>query len=123
MLAVSVLLAAALTLVAQDQRPSEAEMFGTPAQPEAQAAPAAPAPGPSAEVPEDPLRIGGQFYLRTQTLALEEQAPRDWAFTAPSLLDVYGDARPNPRVRGYVLGRMFYDPTRPVRGAADPTAA
>lgn len=62
---------------------------------------------------EDPLAIGGLLYLRAQTAALEDQSPDEWAFNAPSLLDVYLDARPNPRVRGFVLGRMFYDPTLP----------
>jgi hypothetical protein len=61
--------------------------------------------------PDNPLTIGGQFYLRAQASALEEQNPQDWAFASPSLLDVYFDARPNNRVRGFVLGRMQFDPT------------
>jgi hypothetical protein len=66
----------------------------------------------SADVaPDNPLTVGGQFYLRAQTSALEDQAARDWLFVSPSLLDVYLDARPNNRVRGFVLGRMQFDPT------------
>jgi hypothetical protein len=63
--------------------------------------------------PDDPLKIGGQIYLRAQTTASRGQNIGDWAFSSPSLLDVYLDARPNDRVRGFVQGRMLYDPTLP----------
>jgi hypothetical protein len=61
--------------------------------------------------PENPLQVGGQLYLRMQTTASGGQAPDQWSLSAPSLLDLYLDARPNPRVRGFVLGRMSYDST------------
>jgi hypothetical protein len=61
--------------------------------------------------PADPLTIGGQLYLRLQSTAVEGQAPGNWSLGAPSLLDVYLDARPNDRVRAFVLGRMAYDST------------
>ena len=63
--------------------------------------------------PENPLQIGGQLYLRAQTTASAHQNPGDWSLSAPSLLDLYLDARPNPRVRAFILGRMAYDPTLP----------
>jgi len=66
--------------------------------------------------PEDPLKLGGQIYLRAQTTASEHQVPGNWSFNAPSLLDVYLDARPNDRVRGFVLSRISYDPTLPQSG-------
>jgi hypothetical protein len=70
------------------------------------------------QAPENPLQIGGQIYLRAQSSAFQGGHPLfgspQWALSAPSLLDVYLDARPNPRVRAFVLGRMSYDPTRPV---------
>ncbi|MEO7034446.1 MAG: hypothetical protein ABI548_11135 [Polyangiaceae bacterium] len=69
--------------------------------------------------PDDPLNIGGQLYLRAQTTGARGQAPGNWSFSSPSLLDVYLDARPNDRVRGFALGRMLYDPTLPV-SASDP---
>jgi hypothetical protein len=72
------------------------------------------------QAPENPLQIGGQIYLRTQSTAYQGPHPLfgqpPWALSAPSLLDVYLDARPNPRVRAFVLGRMSYDPTRPLNG-------
>jgi hypothetical protein len=61
--------------------------------------------------PENPLQIGGQLYLRAQSTASGHQYPAAWSLAAPSLLDVYLDARPNPRVRAFILGRMGYDPT------------
>jgi hypothetical protein len=73
--------------------------------------------------PENPLQIGGQLYLRAQTTASAHQSPADWSLSAPSLLDLYLDARPNPRVRAFILGRMAYDPTLAPNGAATNTAA
>jgi len=81
------------------------------------AAPAATAPGGGTErdeavlgtgdskfladyvAPENPLQIGGQLYLRAQSTAYAHRYPGAWTIGAPSLLDVYLDARPNPRVR------------------------
>jgi hypothetical protein len=68
----------------------------------------------SAEVaPEDPLKIGGQIYLRAQTSALQSQSAGNWTLSSPSLLDAYLDVRPNDRVRGFVLARTIFDPTLP----------
>jgi hypothetical protein len=61
------------------------------------------------QAPDNPLAIGGQLYLRAQSSA--QQGHDAWTLTAPSLLDLYLDARPNPRVRAYILGRMSFDPT------------
>jgi hypothetical protein len=78
----------------------------------------------SAEVaPADPLKIGGQFYWRVMSSGGQGQAPQHWSLSAPALLDVYMDARPNDRVRAFALGRMMYDPTLPPNGAATSTAA
>jgi hypothetical protein len=151
-------------LAAQD-RPSEADMFGAPAEPPSAArpapAPAAPsgdkAAGPAnqpassadaaaqpvtpasprssqpsaapdardesvlgggisppmfSEEPavSDPLTIGGQLYLRAVSNASQHTDVQNYRLSTPTLLDVFFDARPNDRVRGFVLGRMTYDP-------------
>jgi hypothetical protein len=74
--------------------------------------------------PDNPLQIGGQVYLRAQTTAFQGSQPLfgspQWALSAPALLDVYLDARPNPRVRAFVLGRMSFDPTRPLNANTTP---
>jgi hypothetical protein len=71
--------------------------------------------------PENPLSIGGQIYLRMQTSIAQGAhplfSPYQASLSAPGLLDVYLDARPNPRVRAFALGRMSFDPTRPLNSA------
>jgi hypothetical protein len=71
--------------------------------------------------PEDPLKFGGQLYWRTMSTGRQGQYPQDWSLSAPVLLDVYMDARPNERVRAFALGRMSYDPTLPPAGASAAT--
>ncbi|GEJ55758.1 hypothetical protein [Anaeromyxobacter diazotrophicus] len=121
------LLSLAAPAAAQD-RPSEADLFGAPPKPPEEAKPAEPtpaapapraAPGEPAEErvagvlgrTENPLQLGGQLYLRSFLFAREGDPPSRWLFTAPALTDVYLDARPNDRVRAFVLGRMQFDPT------------
>lgn len=73
----------------------------------------------SSEVaPADPLKIGGQIYWRVMSSGKQGQAPQNWTLSAPALVDVFMDARPNDRVRGFVLGRMFYDPTLPATASS-----
>jgi hypothetical protein len=127
-----------------ESKPAETKPEETPAPPPTPAEPAGPASAPAASgdsrdqdvlgerdaatrfsqdvAPEDPLKIGGMFYLRAQSSALQDQSAKDWTLSTPSLLDVYLDARPNDRVRGFVLGRMLFDPTLADEGtAASPT--
>lgn len=68
--------------------------------------------------PEDPLKIGGQLYLRALAQATAGQQPGDARLSAPALVDGYFDARPNDRVRGFVLGRLLFDPTLPTTAAS-----
>jgi hypothetical protein len=93
---------------AGEPRPEEAELFGS------QGSPNAVPPPPEGIVSkerDDPLRLGGQLYLRTTVAWHDGATPGDWPLAAPGLLDVYLDARPNERVRAFVLGRMAYDAT------------
>jgi hypothetical protein len=71
--------------------------------------------------PSDPLTIGGQIYLRLQGTAAQGQRFEDFSFSAPSMLDVFLDARPNDRVRGFARGRMVYDPTLPATASSSNT--
>lgn len=72
----------------------------------------------SSVTPEDPLKIGGQFYWRVMSTGRQSQYPQNWSLSAPALIDTYLDARPNERVRAFVLGRMSYDPTLAPNGVA-----
>jgi hypothetical protein len=65
----------------------------------------------SDEAVDDPLKIGGQFYLRANVAANEGVSFGNTSFTAPTLVDGYFDARPTDRLRGFVVGRLSYDPT------------
>jgi hypothetical protein len=62
---------------------------------------------------DDPLSIGGLLYLRAAATWNRGVAPADWPLSAPNLVDTFLDVRPHDRVRGFVLGRLFYDPTLP----------
>ncbi|QSQ16784.1 hypothetical protein [Myxococcus landrumensis] len=65
----------------------------------------------SDEAVSDPLQIGGQFYLRGFAAATEGTSFGNTYFAAPTLVDGYFDARPMERLRGFVVGRLSYDPT------------
>lgn len=60
--------------------------------------------------PDDPLRLGGMFYTRWLGSLQADTPVNELQVSAPSLLDVYLDARPNDRVRAYVVGRLQYNP-------------
>jgi len=117
----AVALAAALLSApaAAQERPSEEDLFGTPAEPPGSAAkPASPAPeapdrgAPALRPSENPLAIGGVAYLRAASSWRKGTPPSEWALLSPNLLDLYADVRPNDRVRAFALGRLFYEPTQ-----------
>jgi len=68
--------------------------------------------------PDDPLKLGGQLYLRAASSMQQGQAPASWSLSSPTLLDAYFDARPNERVRAYARTRTTFDPTLPPNGSA-----
>lgn len=57
---------------------------------------------------DDRLQIGGMMYLRLSGTQLQEsRAP---TLTSPNLVDLYLDTRPSDRLRGFVRGRLTYNP-------------
>ncbi|MDQ3265992.1 MAG: hypothetical protein M3Y59_20460 [Myxococcota bacterium] len=73
---------------------------------------------------DDPLKIGGLFYLRSvtelgSTRPVGEPQQLAVATGAPMLLDLYLDGRPNERLRAMVLGRLLYEPMRSVTDPAN----
>jgi hypothetical protein len=60
---------------------------------------------------DDPLKIGGQFYLRALAQGYQGASLSNTTFAAPTLVDGYFDARPMERLRGMVVGRLSFDPT------------
>jgi hypothetical protein len=63
---------------------------------------------------KDRMQVGGMLYLRSAvTIPQRAAADPDDAFTTlsmPNLLDVYLDGRPNDRVRAFARGRVSWDP-------------
>lgn len=114
-------------------RPSEQDLFGAPA-PEADAGVAAADAGvdrdsaqlvsgihsrfDTQETISDPLKIGGTLLLTGQAFFSEGRPVAESPFSAPMVLDAYLDARPNDRLRAYAVGRLQFDPTRPVGTAS-----
>ncbi len=62
-------------------------------------------------VRDDPLAIGGQLYMRLAATIYDRGKPGEQLLSMPNLLDIYLDARPEERVRGFFSGRLSYDPT------------
>ena len=104
----------------------EDEVFGAPATPEGEGGGAGSGDAdddmcgggepPSAagvfdNIREDPLAIGGQLYLRLAATIADRGSFGSQTLSMPNLLDLYLDARPEERVRGFVSGRLSYDPT------------
>ena len=110
-------------LFGEDAR--EAALFGAGTATAAPAAAVTPdAAPPSAESrlfdalrdKDDILDVGGVLWLWLQAADLEDTPLGESSLSSPSFVDVYLDARPSDRLRGYVRGRLSYDPT------IDPTA-
>ena len=59
----------------------------------------------------DPLSLGGQLYLRLAAQVNDRGSAGAQTLSMPNILDVYLDARPEDRVRGFFSGRLYYDPT------------
>jgi len=137
-LALALLLLGSNALAAEPTKPpSEDEIFGAPEpdptkppdavpspedkpdQPVEPTSPAEPAgEDPFADLPqgpiiiqEDPLAIGGQLFVRMLAQVNDRGSPGEQRFSMPNLLDLYLDARPEDRVRGFVSGRLYFDPT------------
>ncbi|MFO0746042.1 MAG: hypothetical protein U1F43_10260 [Myxococcota bacterium] len=62
-------------------------------------------------IQEDPLTLGGQLYLRLATTINDRGSAGRQRLSMPNLVDLYLDARPEERVRGFVSGRLSFDPT------------
>ena len=67
----------------------------------------------TAEAVSDPLRIGGSLLMFGQGNFQETRPFLNGSFSAPMILDVYLDARPNDRLRAFANGRLQFDPTYP----------
>lgn len=77
----------------------------------------------TSEIVSDPLKIGGNLLMFGQGYFQEGRPFLEGSFSAPMILDVYLDGRPNDRLRAYAVGRLQFDPTRPIgTGTSSATA-
>jgi hypothetical protein len=67
----------------------------------------------SAEAVTDPLKVGGSLLMFGQAFWQEGRPFLEGSFSAPMILDVYLDGRPNDRLRAFANGRLQFDPTFP----------
>ncbi len=58
---------------------------------------------------DERLTIGGKLFLRASAATAEDVSFADSTFGSANLLDLYADARPNDRVRGFAAARLNYD--------------
>jgi hypothetical protein len=78
----------------------------------------------TAEAVSDPLRIGGNLLMFGQGYFQESRPFLQGSFSAPMILDVYLDGRPNDRLRAFAQGRLQFDPTYPLAdGSSSSTSA
>ena len=130
----SLLMRPAAVPAAEEQRPSDEDLFGGGTGAEMAPA-AAPVEGSAGEAPaaterlrertpppnlteerlkdflKDYLQIGGLLYFRTLTSFQEDTRASHTPFSSPLLSDFYLDARASDRVRGFWSGRLNLDPT------------
>ncbi len=66
----------------------------------------------SGAVSDNPLQIGGLYYQRFIVTQNSGSSPKHDPVSMPLQFDAFMDVRPSDRVRGYVQGRLLYDPTR-----------
>jgi hypothetical protein len=75
------------------------------------------------EAKADPIKIGGSLNMFGQGYWQEGKAFEKGSFSAPSILDVFLDARPSDRVRAFANGRLQFDPTRPAGNSSSTSTA
>jgi len=104
--------------LAQTSRPNENDMFGAPQksvnrdQEGLESSKPAHDAFASGEVIDNALQIGGLLYQRFNYSVLKNSGASNDPVSMPTQFDMYLDARPNDRVRGFVDARFLYDSSR-----------
>jgi hypothetical protein len=60
---------------------------------------------------DDKLQLGGLMYMRFNARITDGDRLDDHALSTPNLVDLYLDSRPSERLRGFVRGRLKWNPT------------
>ena len=72
----------------------------------------------SGEVKDNPLQIGGLLYQRFTVASKKGVSSKDTPLSMPLQFDLFLDARPSDRVRGFLSERILYDSSRDAYGSA-----
>ena len=67
--------------------------------------------GDSLEELDERLELGGFLFLRLDGFVSDRGSAATQPLFSRNLFDIYMDGRPNDRLRGYVRGRLSFDPT------------
>ncbi|NOJ77764.1 hypothetical protein HNV28_05315 [Myxococcus xanthus] len=59
---------------------------------------------------QDVLAVGGIYFQRAELTGLRSQGKTSYQPVLPALADIYLDATPSKHVRGFMMGRLAYDP-------------
>ncbi|WIG95583.1 hypothetical protein [Myxococcus sp. SDU36] len=59
---------------------------------------------------QDVLAVGGIYFQRAELTGLRSQGKTSYQPLLPALADIYLDATPSKHVRGFMMGRLAYDP-------------
>lgn len=60
---------------------------------------------------DDTLQIGGLLYMRSSMTLNKSKDPADWPLSFPAVVELYLDSRPMDRLRGFVRGRLTWNPS------------
>jgi hypothetical protein len=60
---------------------------------------------------DDKLQLGGLMYMRMNANITDGTEIDSHFFSMPNLVDLYLDGRPSDRLRGFVRGRLLWNPT------------
>lgn len=66
----------------------------------------------SGEVSDNPLQIGGTYYHRMILTTQQDIPEADYPLSAPMQFDLFLDARPSDRIRGFIDQRLLYDSSK-----------
>jgi hypothetical protein len=71
---------------------------------------------------DDTLSIGGRLFAQFVNTTRKKRQPDDHGLSNNNIVDVFLDARPNDTVRGYLAGRLFYNPITDTTALGDSPA-
>ncbi len=72
------------------------------------------------EAEDDKLQIGGSLYLRSIASFTDGTDVEDHTLSFPNIVELYLDGRPSDRLRGFVKGRLSWNPSVSEQSISNP---